>query len=300
MTDYSAAEMASILDRLTRAEALVAEQQQKRELGLLIELEYPVRPKVRNWSDRRGGIQERLRSGHGRYREVLGELAACAAPLSNIADDGDPAGLDPFWNNGWFPPLDGLHLYGLLAALNPAQYIEVGSGNSTKFARRAIRDHGLRTRIISIDPFPRAEIDAICDEVVRKSYEDLPVDFFDRLNSGDVFFVDNSHRGLQNSDVTVFFVETLPFLKPGIIWGIHDVFLPFDYPAGWASRFYNEQYYLMTYLFGGAGGDRIEFPAQHVMYDATLMKPFEAAMSKILGPRPDFWWGGGAFWMVKG
>ena len=40
------------------------------------------------------------------------------------------------------------------------QMLEIGSGNSTKFARRAIRDHRLCTRITSIDPHPRAEIDA--------------------------------------------------------------------------------------------------------------------------------------------
>lgn len=54
-----------------------------------------------------------------------------------------------------------------LAAGNPATYLEVGSGNSTRFARRAITVHGLRTRIVSIDPEPRAVVDELCDEVVR-------------------------------------------------------------------------------------------------------------------------------------
>ena len=66
----------------------------------------------------------------------------------------------PTWENGWFPALDAVTLYGLVATRNPRWYVEVGSGNSTRFVRRAIRDHGLRTRILSIDPGPRAEIDA--------------------------------------------------------------------------------------------------------------------------------------------
>jgi hypothetical protein len=49
----------------------------------------------------------------------------------------------------------------MIASKRPKQYFEIGSGNSTKFARQAIRDHGA-TRIVSIDPSPRAEIDAIC------------------------------------------------------------------------------------------------------------------------------------------
>ena len=35
-----------------------------------------------------------------------------------------------------------------VATLRPETYFEVGSGNSTKFVRRAIRDHNLNTRII--------------------------------------------------------------------------------------------------------------------------------------------------------
>ena len=63
--------------------------------------------------------------------------------------------------NGWLPGLDSAALYAFLARTDPALYLEVGSGNSTKFARRAITDHGLRTRLVSIDPQPRAEIDAL-------------------------------------------------------------------------------------------------------------------------------------------
>ena len=36
---------------------------------------------------------------------------------------------------------------------------------------------------------------------------------------------------------------------------MHDILLPFDYPAEWADRFFNEQYLLASYLLGGAAGD---------------------------------------------
>ena len=64
------------------------------------------------------------------------------------------------------------------------------------------------------------------------------------LSAGDMVFIDNSHRAFQNSDVTVFFTEVLPALPAGVAYGIHDIFLPDDYPAGWSDRFYNEQYLL--------------------------------------------------------
>ena len=147
--------------------------------------------------------------------------------------------------------LDAVCLSGLVTKLNPRLYVEVGSGNSTKYVRRAISDHGLRTRVISIDPHPRAVIDQLCDEVICNKLEDCDLKVFADLGPEDVVFIDNSHRSFQNSDVTVFFAEVLPILKSGCHYGIHDIFLPYDYPGSWLSRFYNEQYLLMAYLLGG-------------------------------------------------
>jgi hypothetical protein len=150
--------------------------------------------------------------------------------------------------NPFFSALDAISLYGLLGSREPALYFEVGSGNSTKFARRAVSDLHLKTKIISLDPSPRAEIDTLCDRVIRQPLEDVDIALFDELQAGDILFVDNSHRVFQNSDVTVFFLEVLPRLKPGVIVHIHDIFLPFDYPRAWVNRHYSEQYLLATYL----------------------------------------------------
>ena len=81
------------------------------------------------------------------------------------------------------PPFDGAALYGLVAETSPRRYIEVGSGNSTLFVRQAIRDHRLPTEIVSIDPQPRAEIDRVCDRIVRCPLEQVPGEFWLELNS---------------------------------------------------------------------------------------------------------------------
>lgn len=47
---------------------------------------------------------------------------------------------DPFWNNGAIPHIDGAMLYTTIATKNPRYYVECGSGNTTKFAARAIRE----------------------------------------------------------------------------------------------------------------------------------------------------------------
>src|ERR1019366_3993414 len=106
--------------------------------------------------------------------------------------------------------------------------VEIGSGNSTKFVARAIADHGLETKIISIDPQPRAEIDSLCNEVMRKPLEKCNLDIFGTLGESDIVFADNSHQSFMNSDVTVFFCEVLPMLARGVTVGIHDIFLPQD------------------------------------------------------------------------
>ena len=41
----------------------------------------------------------------------------------------------------------------------------------------------------------------------------------------------------RNSDVTVFFTE-IANLPQGMVYGLHDIFLPWDYPEQWSNRFY--------------------------------------------------------------
>lgn len=176
----------------------------------------------------------------------------------------------PCWLNGFIPSLDAVALYSFIALNKPRNYIEVGSGNSTKFVRQAISDHGLNTKIISVDPNPRASIDTICDEIIRVSLEESDLSVFDRLCAGDMLFVDGSHRCLMNSDATVFFLEVLPRLSQGVLVGIHDIFLPFDYPRPWVNRAYSEQYLLACYLLANSNRFRIEFPGFYIGIDQEL------------------------------
>lgn len=154
----------------------------------------------------------------------------------------------PGWNNGFLPGLDIMALYTVLAELKPRRYVEIGSGNSTKVAHKAKTDLGLKTEIISIDPYPRAEIDHLADQVIRTPFEQLDNAFLRDLNENDVLFVDNSHRVLPNSDATVFFLEVLPELKKGVVVHIHDIYIPYDYPQFMCDRFYSEQYALAAFL----------------------------------------------------
>lgn len=257
-------------------------------------------PQPRNWYQLPGGnvYEKIITRNRDAYLEYVKNSSQLLDNLRSVPCEQPASPTEPFWNNRFISPFDAVTLYGIVARKNPAVYLEVGSGNSTKFVRRAVSDHRLRTRIVSIDPCPRAEIDTLCDETLRTPAENVPVERFASLNSGDVLFIDNSHRSFQNSDVTFFFTEILPSLKPGVIYGIHDIFLPGDYPPTWAMRFYSEQYLLMAYLLGGAGGDEILFPVAYASYDEEIKKTLLEGFSPRApwGDKPLF---GCAFWMVK-
>jgi hypothetical protein len=269
--------------------------------GRLIVTEYRYKPKSRPIERSEFGLRlsRRLEAEEGRFAELLtGFASKHVAALRRISRRADRDPHSPSWENDWFQPLDGVVLYGLIADLSPRRFIEVGSGMSTRFARKAIRDLSLTTRIVSIDPHPHTEIDAICDEVIRAPLEDLGREFWREISGDDLLFVDNSHRSFANSDVTVFFAEILPDLPPGMVWGLHDIFLPWDYPDEWRARFYNEQYLLLAYLEGGGGDDELVLP---VMW-ASRHPSLHAILSPLWSDENLFQnisTHGGAFWMRR-
>jgi hypothetical protein len=192
---------------------------------------------------------------------------------SDVEDDEN----QPAWNNDFLPGLDIVTAYSLMRHYNPSKYVEVGSGNSTKVVRKAINDGELKTKIISVDPYPRANIDHLADQVVRQPVEELnDHGIFEELEAGDILFIDNSHRCLPNSDVTVCFLEILPKLKKGVIVHVHDIYMPFDYPQFMCDRAYSEQYVLAAFILANPNKYKTIMPNYFVSEDDEL--------SSILAP----------------
>jgi hypothetical protein len=243
------------------------------------------------------GLDARVEAGRDRYRETLHALAAYASDLRSIPITGEPSSLEPAWDNAFLPPWDAVALYGLLRRTAPAQYLEVGSGHSTRFARRAIRDGGLTTRVTSIDPAPRARVDELCDVVVRRPVEELDDDrVFRALERGDVLFIDGSHRAFTGSDVTVLLLEVVPHLAPGVLVQVHDVYLPRDYPEALSGRFYSEQYVLAAWLLG-APEIEIVLPVNYVCSDKELRRELLPLWTELgLEARPKH---GASFWFTR-
>ena len=237
-----------------------------------IELDYPVRPRVR-WGHGQPPhprLYEILDANRERFASHLhGFVERHAERLSALPLHATTPS-EPHWANGSLPAADVIALYGFVSDAAPALYLEVGSGNSTKIARLAVTDHGLPTRIVSLDPEPRVEIDALCDETIREPVENVSLSTFDRLMPGDILFYDGSHRCLQNSDVTVMLLDVLPRLPAGVLVHFHDIVLPDDYAEIWLGRFYNEQYVLAAFLLGGHAGFDVELANWFCRFDPEL------------------------------
>jgi hypothetical protein len=238
----------------------------------VIYLDYPVHPVPRyGWGrPRHVALDALLAQGRAAYREVLSGLASVGERLASIPRVAtSPA--EPSWDNRYMSGVDAATLYCFPALFGSRRYLEVGSGNSTKFVRRAVQDFGLATSITSIDPSPRFEVDAICDEVVRTGLERAPMELLDALGRNDILMLDGSHRCFQNSDVTVAFLDILPRLAPGVLIFIHDIFLPDDYPDTFKTRYYSEQYMLAVLLDADAGRRyEIVFPGHFCQTDPQL------------------------------
>ena len=262
-------------------------------------VDYPYRAAVRYGGGRpaHAGLEALIGAGRERYGAMIDEMAALHADFCETPMGGRYEDAEPFWLNAWFPPLDAMALTHLLRKTNPGRFVEIGSGVSTKFARRAVSRYGLRTKLISIDPQPRNEIDALCDQILRKPLEACDPAMVEALEPGDIFFLDSSHRAFQNSDVTVFFLEILPRLKPGVLIQIHDIYLPDDYIGGHLHRMWNEQYLLATALLYAPDAFEIVFPCWFVGQDTALAA--RAAQALRRGPLEGLNLYGASFWMRK-
>jgi hypothetical protein len=99
----------------------------------------------------------------------------------------------------------------------------------------------------------------------------------------------------MNSDVTVFFIDILPRLKPGVVVHIHDIMLPYDYPDSFKHWYWNEQYMLAVYMMGHMARLTPLAPTAFICRDAEFAHALHEPMID-LGPYNGGWLGGGAMW----
>lgn len=187
--------------------------------------------------------------------QVLEDLTRHASRFDDLVSrDRNPVAFT--FDNGFFSSPDAEVLYCIIRRSRPRRIVEVGSGNSTKIMRLALRDGEIDAELCCIDPSPRVGVDDIADRVIRAGVENIDEpSIFEALGENDVLFIDSSHELRPGNDLTHLYLRVFPSLAAGVLVHIHDVFLPFDYRLEWArdERLgYTEQYLVQAMLQSGA------------------------------------------------
>lgn len=159
------------------------------------------------------------------------------------------------YNNRAYESGDAEMLYNVIRHFKPKRLVEIGSGQSTLLARRALSQNQQEgappCRHICVEPYEQPWLETLGIEVVRERVERCGWDVFNALEAGDILFVDSSHVIRPQGDVLFEYLELFAQLKPGVLIHIHDIFTPRDYPETWVlndRRMWNEQYLLEAFL----------------------------------------------------
>jgi len=210
---------------------------------------------------------------------------------------------DFYFGNGAFEAVDAEVLYCMVRHFKPSRIIEIGSGFSTLLFIKAIEANREQERressLTVIDPYPPKVIksDIPClTNLIPREVQELDLDFFEQLESGDILFIDSSHVVKIGGDVNYLYLDVLPRIKEGVIIHAHDIFLPSEYPERWVlseHRFWTEQYLLQAFLTYSSAFEVLwggSYMATN--YPQELKATFPSYNEGITQP--------GSFWMRKG
>jgi hypothetical protein len=219
------------------------------------------------------------------YGRVLEEIRRHRDIISSFGH----ATNDPMLNRGMFPALDGMAAYACVRMFKPKRIIEIGSGDSTYFLARGVKDNGFG-HVTCIDPQPRREIIDLDVDFKPRLMRAADAVLADELEAGDILFIDSSHIMLPGMDVDIQFNRLFPRLKPGVLVHVHDIFLPDGYPIEWHARNYSEQNALVGWLFGSSF--EIIWPGQYVFTRHRAL--VDSTLEGLAAPSES-----GSFWIRK-
>jgi hypothetical protein len=194
---------------------------------------------------------------------------------------------------------DAAMLHAMVRTLKPRRIVELGSGHSTLVTAAAARQNAAEGHPVTLevfDPFPGVVAPELpgLTRLERTRAQDVPFDVFERLESGDILFVDTTHTVKIGSDVNHILLEILPRLAPGVVVHLHDIFLPYEYPRVWLEDYglyWAEQYLLQAFLAFNSGYE--------IIAGVYALKRDRAAEMAALLPPGDWDGLGAAFWMRR-
>jgi hypothetical protein len=261
-------------------------------------------PSLRDLQASRGTIFENTREIPGVDLNEGGQLALLDRFRPWYGDQPFTAERIPgrryYFENPNYSYADAMVLYFMMRHLRPARIIEVGSGHSS--CAMLDVDELLFSRSIDftfIEPFPeRLLLDVITKtdrsrlQIYDRNVQDVDLAVYEKLQRGDILFIDSSHVCKTGSDVNHLLFKVLPVLQPGVNIHIHDIFHSFEYPVDWVfeGRAWNEAYLLRAFLSHNAAF-KIQFFTSYLMH--CFHNRFAAEFPLMLKCP------GGGLWLVK-
>ncbi|MCF8324877.1 MAG: class I SAM-dependent methyltransferase [Leadbetterella sp.] len=162
-----------------------------------------------------------------------------------------------YFENEFYSYTDAIFLYSIIRHFKPNRIIEIGSGFSSSVMLDT-NEHFFNKSINLTFIEPNANrLKSLLNEndydtiaIIEKFVQDVKIETFEKLNYGDILFIDSTHVVKTGSDVNYILFEILPKLKSGVIIHFHDIFYPFEYPKEWVfmGRNWNEDYFLRAFL----------------------------------------------------
>ncbi|MCC6447740.1 MAG: class I SAM-dependent methyltransferase [Chitinophagaceae bacterium] len=213
----------------------------------------------------------------------------------------------PFYNgtnlryklpNNFFGRGDALSLFLIFMQYSPKRVVEIGSGYSSA----AMMDYNelffnSSIYLDFIEPYPERLKSLLTKDsanitIHQQFVQDIPLQFFDKLEANDILFIDSSHVSKIGSDVNYLFFEVLPRLKKGVLVHIHDISYPFEYSKDWVDYgiYWNEAYLLRAFL-------SFNNTFQIILWNDFLRKRKSAEIKAIHSNYENI--GGGSIWLKK-
>ena len=190
-----------------------------------------------------------------RFLRLLDELVPFAPEIRQFPLARSPEA--EFWfRNGSYEDVDAACLYCMVRKFKPRHIIEAGCGYSSRLISLACRKNqaeGHPAGCTFIEPYPSDRIlkDKLAGELLVKKIEDVPLETFQALQTGDILFIDTSHVVKTQNDCCYEYLQLIPSLPAGVLLHVHDIYTPYDYPEDLITRnqfAFNEQYALECLL----------------------------------------------------
>ena len=179
--------------------------------------------------------------------------------------------------NGYYPTPDAEIYAAMITDLRPSLIVEVGAGFSTLVARHAIDYLGGDCQLVAVDPNPRTSVLEAADDVALSRVEDIDLGAW-QWQENSILFIDSNHICRPRGDLPARYCMGIPDLPTGVVVHVHDIYLPWDYPAVYDEWLWTEQY-LLHCLLAHTARYEVLF-ATHYM---TRTHPAE--MRALFGPK---------------